>query len=375
MAAPRPLSPQFALTAALLAWGLAPDPIRPRFADALRLSGRNLADLDRMEAGYYEHLLDTGRRLDEAAIPPPPPPFKDGPLALRVDDLRECVLVPGLETTFQGARWTTSSLGLRDLEYEAAKPADTVRVVLVGDSIGVGWGVDDGRGFEPLLERALDSRSIEGGGPRVEILNLCVPGHAPGQRREHLERLGWSLDPDLVLFQATAADLGWDERRLRALLPGGIGWDAPMYLGAIASSGLRPGDDRDRVRDALKPRRADILADVYRTVAADAGDRGVPIGWVLLPRVGRPIDDPGRRSLLELADRAGFDLVVDLSDAFDGLDPASIAVGPDDYHPNAEGHAILARRLEAALADLPGVPWTIPTNPSRPGTAGGANRR
>jgi lysophospholipase L1-like esterase len=216
---------------------------------------------------------------------------------------------------------------------------------------------------------------VEGNGPQVEILNLCVPGYAPGQRREHLERLGWPLKPDLVLFQATTADLGWDERRLRALLPEGIGWDAPMYLDVIASSGLRPGDDRDRVRDALKPRRAEILADVYRTVAADARDRGVPIGWVLLPRVGRPIDDTEHRLLLELAHRAGFDRVVDLSDAFDGLDPDSIAVGPNDYHPNAEGHAILARRLEAVLADLPGVPWTIPTDPSRPGSAGGAHRR
>jgi lysophospholipase L1-like esterase len=91
--------------------------------------------------------------------------------------------------------------------------------------------------------------------------------------------------------------------------------------------------------------------------------------------VGRSLDATERESLVQLAGASGFDPVLDLSDAFDGLDPAALAIGPDDYHPNAEGHAILARRLEAALADLPGVPWTIPINPSRPGTAGGANRR
>ncbi|QDV38693.1 SGNH/GDSL hydrolase family protein [Tautonia plasticadhaerens] len=375
MAASRTFPPQFALTAALLAWGLAPDSVRPRAADALLRSGKNRADLDRLEAGYYEHLLDTGRRLDDDAVTPPPAPFKDGPLAMKVEDLRECVLRPDLATTFRGARWTTNRLGLRDDGCEAGDAAGSYRVAVIGDSIGVGWGVHDGEGFEPRLERALDARSADLGGPRVELLNLCVPGYAPGQRREHLERLGWSFGPDLVLYQATAADIGWDERRLRALLPGGIGWDAPMYREAIASGGLRPGDGPDRVRDALKPRRLDILAGVYRAVVADARGRGVPIGWVLLPRVGRPIDPRERRSLVGLATVAGFDPIIDLSDAFDGLDPRSIAVGPDDYHPNADGHAILARRLEAALATRPGVPWTDPTESSRPGSAGGATRR
>jgi lysophospholipase L1-like esterase len=50
-----------------------------------------------------------------------------------------------------------------------------------------------------------------------------------------------------------------------------------------------------------------------------------------------------------MAKAAGFTRVVDLSDAFDGLDPATLAIGPDDFHPNATGHAILARRLDEAL--------------------------
>ena len=51
--------------------------------------------------------------------------------------------------------------------------------------------------------------------------------------------------------------------------------------------------------------------------------------------------------LVALARAAGFTAVVDLSDAYDGLDPAALAIGPDDYHPNADGHARLARRLDA----------------------------
>ena len=44
-----------------------------------------------------------------------------------------------------------------------------------------------------------------------------------------------------------------------------------------------------------------------------------------------------------------------MTDAFDGLDPARLAVDRDDFHPNAMGHARLAQRLDLALRALPEV--------------------
>src|SRR5207249_1058666 len=108
--------------------------------------------------GYYERLLDAGRRLDEPAPTAPrreAVPFDAGVLAMVVPDLREFVLKPGLEAEHLGARWTTNAFGMRDRSYAATKPPGTFRIAFVGDSIGAGWGVDDGLGFEPILERAL----------------------------------------------------------------------------------------------------------------------------------------------------------------------------------------------------------------------------
>ena len=36
-------------------------------------------------------------------------------------------------------------------------------------------------------------------------------------------------------------------------------------------------------------------------------------------------------------------------------DPADLAIHPSDFHPNAEGHALLARRLAQALWPLPAL--------------------
>ncbi len=41
------------------------------------------------------------------------------------------------------------------------------------------------------------------------------------------------MAPDLVIYESTAADVGWDERRLRYLLARGLGWDSPLYRPAL----------------------------------------------------------------------------------------------------------------------------------------------
>jgi GDSL-like Lipase/Acylhydrolase family len=341
---PRSLS-SLVLTAAFLAWGVAPPALAPgwtgRVREALRADHRNSSDTERMERGYYESLARAGRRLDQVAIArPEPPPTDFGPLTLPVADVREYVLKPKVSARHRGATWTTNSRGMRDREYPIDNLEDAYRIALAGDSIGAGWGVDDGRGFEPTWERVLNRRS------KVEVWNHAVPGLAPGQRWEHFTREGWASKPDLVVFQGTPADFGWDDRKLRSLLPKGIGWDVASYREGLSIANAQAGGDEESYKKTLRPHRETILAGVYRTVVDDCRSRGVASVWLLLPRVGKPTPQADRARLVELARVAGFSRVIDLSDAFDGLDPKTLAIAPDDFHPNALGHARLADRID-----------------------------
>ena len=64
--------------------------------------------------------------------------------------------------------------------------------------------------------------------------------------------------------------------------------------------------------------------------------------------------------VVKAARTAGFTRIIDVSDAYDGLDPAGLSVEPDDFHPNAMAHERLARWLDRALSDLPELQplWT-----------------
>ncbi|MFO0954410.1 MAG: hypothetical protein U0835_25270 [Isosphaeraceae bacterium] len=256
------LTPQALALSALLAWGLLPEGRAPgtlaRWREPLCNALPNRADYDRMELGYYENLLEDrpeaprGRGGPQAGAGPA---FVDGRLTLKVDDVREFVLKPNLvRDPANGIPWSTNTLGMRDAEYPREKPPGTFRVALVGDSIGAGWGVDDGDGFEPQLERRWDGRSRGAGGPGLQFLNFAVPGHGPGQRWTQFAMIGWDFAPDLVVYEATPADAGWDERRLRSALARGIGFDAPVYRDVLASAGVTA-----RGRRRVLPTRAQAL--------------------------------------------------------------------------------------------------------------------
>ncbi len=315
---------------ALFALGLAPA------TQSLRDDGPGRNEAERIDRGYYEKMLDSGHRFD-LTRPVEPAPFDSGRLCNNVADLREYVLKPSMKTTHRGATWTTNALGMRDREYSAEKPRNTLRLALVGDSIGAGWGVDDGLGFESLVENSLDARSHSEGGPTVEFLNFSVPGHAPGQRWEHFSRAGWPMRPDVVIFEATPADPGWDERRLRGLLARDIGWDSPLYHDALTRTGARPGGDFESYKKMLRSYRWEILENVYQTAAEGCRSHHATGLWLLIPRVGKAIDPSDRDRLVGMARSAGFSAVIDLSDAFDGIDPASLAIAANDFHPNARG--------------------------------------
>ena len=138
--------------------------------------------------------------------------------------------------------------------------------------------VDPGRGLgQPRAQAA--------SGLTVEIINCAVPGHSPGQRWYHFSQVGWPMDPDLVIYESTAADVGWDERRLRYLLARGTGLGfAPFTSRALDERGRRAGSAAPTSTSGpCSPDIGRSWPGVYRTMAADCRARGVPIVWVLFP--------------------------------------------------------------------------------------------
>ena len=305
-------------------------------------------------------MLDAGRRLDDLGDLPalrgsprraaPSRPRSTRPAGHRVDDLREVVLKPPDSIMKSGIAWRPTRRGCATEPTRSRSRRDIPhRVRGRFDRGGLG---SQRRAAVRVDPRAGLGRAVAtAGGPAVEILNFAVPGHAPGQRWYHFGQVGWPMRPDLVIFESTQADAGWDERRLRRARPG-PGFDSPLYRDGPGRPGVEPALEPGAIQAGAPPRHREILAGVYRTMAADCRARGVPIVWVLIPRVGRPSDPAVHRALM-IGARRGVQPGRRRDRRLRRPRPGRLAVEPDDFHPNPEGHARLARRLDAALSELP----------------------
>ena len=85
-----------------------------------------------------------------------------------------------------------NALGMRDRERTRAKPNRVRRVLLLGDSMVFGTGVEMGSRCGDILETRL--------GPGVEVLNAAVGGWGTDQEFLFLCREGFALQPDVVVL-------------------------------------------------------------------------------------------------------------------------------------------------------------------------------
>jgi hypothetical protein len=127
---------------------------------------------------------------------------------------------PGGRKRFGSFEVAINSLGFRGPEVAAEKPEGTYRILVLGDSVAFGWGVDDDVTFLRRLERDLQQR---GDGRSYEVLNTGHPMYDSMQELAMLRDHGLALDPDLVLLVFVINDIHPTRDVFEALLDADAG--------------------------------------------------------------------------------------------------------------------------------------------------------
>ncbi len=111
---------------------------------------------------------------------------------------------PNTRVDYGGFAIATNELGLRGPAFQVEKPANTTRVLVLGDSVVLGWGVDEEHTFTRLLEQELNARP---GDMRYEIINTGHNGWDTVQEAAFFEREGMHVQADLVLLVYVINDI------------------------------------------------------------------------------------------------------------------------------------------------------------------------
>lgn len=125
----------------------------------------------------------------------------------------------------------TNAAGMRaDEEFSLEKPSNTKRIVVLGDSFAMGYGVN----LEDTSLRQLESDLESKTGCDVDIINLSVSGFGPAEELVTLEQTGLRYAPDLVIQYYTSNDPVDDSRSsLYVLEEDGLRRDRDTYLPAV----------------------------------------------------------------------------------------------------------------------------------------------
>jgi hypothetical protein len=343
--------------------------------ESMRATGLNERDSAAQHRGYYEQLdvrgqvnaqlLDVVDKRREGWQQ-----FADvGVMNLR-DDYLTRDLLPSRSVQWNGQTFSTNRWGMRDQDYELAKPEGTLRIALMGPSHVMGNGVADGETFEALIEDRLNREFRGGPAVRYEILNFAVDGYALPQQVELLRERALKFSPDVVIVTHYHRNRLMTERFLTKTLWAGNTVPEASLNQVIADAGI------------ANPNRGTIPipTQTLRSLATRFGmEPRMPAGE-FEARVHRISDDFVDRSfglLVETAREQGVDAVVlalddvlsdvpegfpnreaidavglpifDLFDVFPVEQRASLRVAPWDNHPNKEGHQLIADRLYAEL--------------------------
>ena len=266
---------------------------------------------------------------------------------------RDLADIPGIDPfVWHGVIHQIDANGMRREEPLPPKDPTRFRIVVVGDSLTYGEGIDAFWAYPAQLERALRPDF------RVEVLNLGVRAYGSEDVLDLLRRFVPELEPDLVVYGVCLNDFlerGARQQASPALLP--------AKLTKILTRRTRVGRLVDERSAALKRALglepdfyADLLADFdarYRRFGADVAAMNALVTGSGLPPIvamvldqGPRLNGPGRQLALAAESQlraAGFE-IVDSEDFYRRYDGTNFTVSRWEGHrtrkPTQSGRAI-----------------------------------
>jgi lysophospholipase L1-like esterase len=286
------------------------------------------------------------------------------------------LMKPGKHYEWRNISVDINSNGLRSPEFSEDKPEGAYRILNIGDSVAMGWGVEEKYTYGRQLESLLNLNSSAN--LRYEVINAGVPGWNLENELAYLQGVGLQLNPDLILLDITIVNdiYGKSALATTSRWPAPIEWiRANTYFWPFLSiqkdwvEARLEGKDKIDIIDPPKLPEAYFPLDpqndkwlqiqnLLEEIGKTAGSQSIPLVVILFPLEYQVVDPSyttlPQQILIDTSNQNGLP-VLDLLSAYQKAcreKPQTPCQIQDYYlfadvwmHPSALGHQITAQEL------------------------------
>lgn len=259
-----------------------------------------------------------------------------------VMDERSHTHIPEKSKRLMNVDISTNSLGFRASELKSHGK----RILALGDSLTLGWGVPQAETFVARLENALQEKE-----PRTQFLNLGIGNSNLTQLRAKFEIEGQSLNPDGVVYfwyinDAEATQIEKPESLLgKSILTAFL---AHSFHNLAQSLHLKK-DFREVYNNHYQLESWQAFKKELQKLQFAAGPGKLKV--ILLPDFRDLKNYPFieiHRQVRELCTDLGIPHL-DLLSAFQDKDSSELWVSADDPHPNSKAHEMIAKEVQGFI--------------------------
>ena len=332
-------------------------------------------------------LCELGARM---IFPRPPLASREPQIAYLYDPEIRYVMAPAQRGWIDDGLISVNSLGFRGPDAVSPKPQGRFRVVVIGDSLTLGWSVADDETYSARLERLLRERFPN---RDLDVLNLGVGGYNTRQEVTLLTRQASRLDPNLVLVgfysndvpdafedEGSSSEAGTrivaknpEAGRVMHMNPTPTGWwdrqlrkSRVVYVAGRAFNRFRRAGEWGRSSfsmeiDLLEGRESPKLERAWEKIGKQfdrlhslANAENFSVGIVVLPCreqvMGQFLNAKYQSRVRAMVEPLGFHVIDPLPLMSEHRKP-ELFIPYDRNHPSAEGHALIAQAIARYLAE------------------------
>ncbi|HEY3305692.1 MAG TPA: SGNH/GDSL hydrolase family protein [Candidatus Binatia bacterium] len=249
---------------------------------------------------------------------------------------------PNARLELMGVEVRTNSDGLRDDEYTKERNQKR-RIIFLGDSLTLGWGVKKEETFEALLEWQLSSETP------TEIINFAHGNYNTDQEVSLFLQKGLAYRPDKVVVFYFINDAEPSPRKSK------WGFLGRSRFVTLFWSRLKAINARFSGKTSFKNYYSDLYSESSEGWAAAqkalqnlktvCHERKIKVQVVLLPELHSLVNYPfvdEHKKMAAVLTEVGIPFL-DLAPEFRGIEnPQTLWVARDDAHPNSRAHRMIA---------------------------------